>query len=107
MKPTSAKLTSGLPTEHPVLDPKLLKEDNVTAATPTVSNQHTEPVCASHSLAKAIMALLDKYGWDAKQEEVIKALVEQLQSNGQAKNPDEFTGKSLIVKVSSKSNPKV
>ena len=107
MKPTLVKLTIGLPTEHPVLSPDLLKEGNVTAATPGVSNRLTKPVCASHSVAKAVMAHLDNHGYDGNQQEIIDTLVGNLQRNKTAKNPDEFNGARLIVHGSSKSNTTV
>ena len=63
--------------------------------------------CASHAIAKAIIAILDKAGFDAQQDKVVKSL-KALFPDDCARNPDEFHDKDITVtETNSRKNIKV
>lgn len=94
-----AHLTIGLPAAHPELPQDLLNEPNKTASRAVVSNQSTEPVCASHSVAKAVVEIFHDQGYDSNQQKIIEALVNSHQQNRKAKNPDEFNEKRIKANI--------
>lgn len=102
MKPEQGKISDKIPTTHPEI-PKYLQHQNETGSKPFVSNQ-IGGTCASHSIGKAILDYLDDLGIDAVQENIIQALIAEVQPDHSPKNPDEFDKKQIKVRISEKGN---
>jgi len=104
LKPlTKGDLNIGLPTSHYVIPD--LDEQSKTGSLAHPSNQGQTLTCASHSVGKAILEILDSVGWNGNQDEIIKTLIAIGQPDGLAQNPDIFNNEILKVKVFSKEDP--
>jgi len=106
-KPTISLPTSfpDIPDDIPDLLKEQLRDQTATASKPFVSEQ-AGPVCASHSVGKAIIDILDDLGFNADQDEIINRLVMEVQNGRFAKNPDEFKGKKINVCITEKDGAK-
>ena len=67
-------------------------------ARPVVSDQGCRPICTRHAVGKAIVDLLDVYGYDCNQEEVIDALDEE----HTRRYPAFFNTKEITVELQEK-----
>merc|ERR1711892_610432 len=104
LKPlTKGDLNIGLPTSHYVIPD--LDEQSKTGSLAHPRNQGETLTCASHSVGKAILEILDSVGWNGNQDEIIKTLIAIGQPDGLAQNPDIFNNEILKVKVVSKEDP--
>ena len=90
----------GLPKEHFIIP-------GFTAAPAVVSQQGNKPVCASHSVAKAIVEIFDDYGYDCNQDKATNALLQAVQSDGKPRNPDEFDNKVILVEINKKGDTSI
>ena len=68
-----------------------------TAAIP--SNQGNDATCASHAVGKAVVEILDGFGLDCDQTQVIENLIERMQPNKEALSIERFHLKPCDVVV--------
>ena len=66
---------------------------------PARVSYHNAPICASHAVGKCVVDIIDSFGLDSDQEEVIKALVEKVQPDNAAHYIQEFNNESIEVNV--------
>jgi len=102
MKSNHQKQSIGLPkTHHKIPD---LQKQSVTSTPSSVSDQGSPPICASHSVGKAVQEIIDDLGFNSVQQKIIDALQAEVQPLGQRANPNEFNNKSIKVDIE-KDNP--
>jgi len=92
IRPINGELTLGLPKEHTRIQGPTSKP-TVTGQPAIVTDQGPDPVCAGHAVAKAIVEIIDDYGFNCEEEQIR----DQLVSSGKAKNPDEFEKDKIKV----------
>jgi len=97
MKPDQKLLFNDLPTSHPPI-PEWFQDEKRTGSKPTVTKQMGQ-TCASHSIGKAVLKILDDLQYDADEEKIIKSLIEKVQPDEKPRNPDEFTNKDINVEI--------
>ena len=91
-------LKIGLPTSHYII-PLLQEQKNVTASSAFASKESDLPICASHSVGKAVQEILHGIGWESEKHKIIDALIAAVQQDGKPKNPDEFNEKKIKVNI--------
>jgi len=101
LSPVQPVLNIGLPPTHYAIPEPADQSKTGSLAS---SSDQSGLTCASHATGKAILELLHRAGWDAKQQDIIDALVEKVQPSGQAENPDKFNKVTIKVKVTNQQN---
>ena len=71
----------------------------VPGASPVPDDQGEEPVCTSHAVGKCTVDILDGFGYDCSQEEIVKGLKERVQPNHEAVRFEQFDGVGLNVSI--------
>jgi len=106
--PPTAVLKIGLPDSHFKIH---LEEQSEAGSLPYPSDQGQSLTCSSHAIGKAMLDILDKFGWNADQEEIIRALIAEVQPNmpgqdpnKQRRNPDKFKNVTIKINVCNKGN---
>merc|ERR1711892_999978 len=111
MKPLKPHLTIGLPATHPELPQDLLKKPMKTASLAVVSNQFNEDVCASHSVARAVVEILHDKGFDSNQQKITEALVDshKIDKEGKRKpkDPNEFDKYIIKINIVKQVDPEI
>ena len=78
--------------EVPVVSP-------LPGSVPDVDYQGEEPVCTSHAVGKCTVDILDGFGYDCSQEEIVKTLKERVQPKNEAVRFEEFQGVGINVSI--------
>lgn len=71
----------------------------VPGASPVPDDQGEEPVCTSHAVGKCTVDILDGFGYDCSQEEIVKSLKEHVQPKHKAVRFEGFNGVGLNVSI--------
>ena len=71
----------------------------LTGQTSVVSDQGTEPTCASHAIGKAIVEIIDGFNMDCDQKNIIQELIKTVQPSRQPSYISEFCNKSIEVEI--------
>ena len=84
------------PILQPLQPPDLIQSTTPATGTLPIVDSQVGDTCASHAIAKAVLAILDKAGFDAQQDKVVTSLKALFPDNS-AHNPDEFHDKDITV----------
>ena len=68
-------------------------------SSPIPDDQGQQPVCTSHAVGKCVVDILDGFGYDCDQEEVVTSLKERVQPLSQAVQFEAFEGETISVKI--------
>ncbi len=68
-------------------------------ASPFTDDQGEEPVCTSHAVGECTVDILDGFGYDCSQEEIVRSLKEHVQPNHKAVRFEKFDGAGLNVSI--------
>ena len=71
----------------------------VPGAAPVPDDQGEEPVCTSYAVGKCTVDVLDGFGYDCSQEEIVKSLKERVQPNHKPVRFEDFDGVGLNVSI--------
>ena len=71
----------------------------VPGAIPVPDDQLEEPVCTSHAVGKCTVDILDGFGYDCSQEEIVKTLKDRVQPKHEAVGFEKFDGLAIKVRI--------
>ena len=66
---------------------------------PVSDDQGEEPVCTSHAVGKCMVDILDGFGYDCSQEEIVESLKERVQPKHKAVRFEAFEGVGFDVSI--------